>query len=152
MKMKVNWITGIVGAVIGVVIGVAAWVGIYQLGYIAGIAGFIMLICSIKGFELLGGGLNIPAIIICIVIDLGAVYFAHNIAIAVSIMQEMDGYSFTSAYKYIPYLLEYSEFAEAYYKDLVMGYGLTLVAIIPSIINYIKGSRKKVEDNNTLYS
>ncbi len=150
--MKVNWIAGIVGALIGVVIGVAAWVGIYQLGYIAGIAGFIMLICSIKGFEMLGGGLNIPAIIICVVLDLGAVYFAHNIAIAVSIMQELDGYSFTSAYKYIPYLLEYPEFAEAYYKDLMMGYGLTLVAIIPSIINYIKGNRQKVEDGNDLFS
>ena len=42
---RVNWITGIVGALVGVAIGVAAWVGIYQLGYIASVAGFIMMIC-----------------------------------------------------------------------------------------------------------
>lgn len=140
--MKVNWITGIVGALVGVAIGMAAWVGIYQLGYIAGIAGFIMMICSIKGFEILGGGLNVPAIIICVVVDVAAIYFAHNIAVAVGIMQEMDGYSFTASYKYIPYLLEYSEFAEAYWKDLIMGYGLTLVAIIPSVINFVRGNRR----------
>ncbi len=119
MEKKVNMITGIVGAVIGVLIGVAAWVGIYQLGYIAGIAGFIMMICSIKGFELLGGGLNVPAVILCIVIDIVAVYFAHRLAIAVSVMQELK-YSFSQSYSYIPYLLEYEEFATAYYKDLAM--------------------------------
>lgn len=140
--MRVNWITGIVGALVGVVIGMAAWVGIYQLGYIAGIAGFIMMTCSIKGFEILGGGLNVPAVIVCVVIDIVAVYFAHNIAIAISVMQEMESYSFTAAYKYIPYLLEYSEFSSAYYRDLAMGYGLTLIAIVPSVINFIKGNRR----------
>lgn len=140
MDKKVNMVTGIVGALIGVLIGVAAWVGIYQLGYIAGIAGFIMMICSIKGFELLGGGINVPGIIVCVVIDLAAVYFAHKLAITVSVMQELE-YSFNRSYSYIPYLLEYEEFATAYYKDLAVGYGLTLIAIIPSIINMFKGRK-----------
>ena len=96
---RLNWITGIVGALVGVAIGVAAWVGIYQLGYIAGIAGFIMMICSIKGFELLGGGINIPAMILCVVIDLVAVYFAHKLAVTVSIMQELN-YGFGQSYHY----------------------------------------------------
>lgn len=141
----VNMVAGIVGAMIGVLIGVVLWVLIYQMGYIAGIAGFVMMICAIKGFELLGGRLNIPGMIISIVMVLLAVYFAHNIAIAFSIMQEMDKASFGDAYKYIPYLMDYGEFSSAYYHDLIMGYGLTIVAIIPSISGYIKSRKQQFE-------
>lgn len=100
-----------------------------------------MMICSVKGFELLGGGINIPAMILCVVIDLVAVYFAHKLAVTVSIMQELD-YGFGQSYKYIPFLLEYSEFSTAYYKDLAMGYGLTAVAVVPSVINMFKGKKR----------
>lgn len=37
--------------------------------------------------------------------------------------------------------MEYSEFSTAYYKDLAMGYGLTAVAIVPSVINMFKGKK-----------
>lgn len=133
-EKPVNIVTGIVGAFVGVLIGVVLWVVIYQLGIIAGIAGFVMMICAFKGFELLGGRMNLAGAIICIVLVLIAVYFAHNISVAISIMQEMDGVSFSNAYKSISEFRELlSEFNEAYLHDLLIGYGLTLVAIIPSI-------------------
>ena len=51
-----------------------------------------------------------------------------------SIMQEMDGVGFSAAYKSIPEFRKLvSEFDKAYLHDLLFGYGLTLVAIIPSI-------------------
>ena len=58
-KKPVNMVTGIVGAFLGILVGVVLWVIIYQMGYIAGIAGFVMMICAFKGFELLGGRVNI---------------------------------------------------------------------------------------------
>lgn len=126
--------TGIVGAFVGVLIGVVLWVIIYQMGFIAGIAGFVMMICAFKGFELLGGRMNIAGAIICIALVLIAVYFAHNISVAISIMQEMDDVGFSAAYKSIPEFRKLvSEFDKAYLHDLLFGYGLTLVAIIPSI-------------------
>lgn len=141
----VNIIAGIVGALLGAVIGIVLWVIIYQMGYIASIVGFIMMICSFKGFELLGGRLNIPGIIICVVIDFVAVYFAHNIALAVAISQEFDTFSFSDAYRYIPMLLKDSDVAAEYYRDLCMGYGLTALAIIPSVINHVKSRKAQYE-------
>lgn len=133
-EKPVNIVTGIVGAFVGVLIGVVLWVVIYQLGIIAGIAGFVMMICAFKGFELLGGRMNLAGAVICIALVLIAVYFAHNISVAISIMQEMDDVSFSSAYKSIPEFRKLvSEFDKAYLHDLLIGYGLTLVAIIPSI-------------------
>ena len=134
VEKPVNMVTGIVGAFIGVLIGVVLWVIIYQMGFIAGIAGFVMMICAFKGFELLGGRINIVGAIICIAFVLIAVYFGHNISVAISIMQEMDGVGFSAAYKSIPEFRKLvSEFDKAYLHDLLFGYGLTLVAIIPSI-------------------
>lgn len=133
-EKPVNIVTGIVGAFVGVLIGVVLWVVIYQMGIIAGIAGFVMMICAFKGFELLGGRMNVAGAVICIALVLIAVYFAHNISVAISIMQEMDDITFSNAYKSIPEFRKLvSEFDKAYLHDLLIGYGLTLVAIIPSI-------------------
>lgn len=141
LDKPVNMVTGIVGAFLGVLIGVVLWVIIYQMGYIAGLAGFVMMICAFKGFELLGGKMNIPGAVICIVMVLVAVYFAHNISIAISVMTEVDGYTFGTAYRFIPTFRNMSsEFDSAYIHDLVLGYVLTLVAIVPSIKSMI--SRK----------
>lgn len=141
-QKPVNIVTGIVGAFLGILIGVVLWVIVYQLGYIAGIAGFVMMICAFKGFELLGGRINIPGAVICIIMVLVAVYFAHNISIAFSVMTEVEGYSFSMAYRYIPALRKVSsEFNSAYFHDLIIGYVLTVIAIVPSIKNVIMGSR-----------
>lgn len=141
----VNIVTGIVGALLGVIIGIILWVVVYQMGYMASIVGFVMMICSFKGFELLGGRLNISGIIICVVLDFVAVYFAHNIALAVEISQQFDSFSFSDAYQYIPMLLRDSDIAAGYYRDLCMGYGLTALAIIPSVINHVKNRKAQYE-------
>ncbi len=132
-EKPVNMVTGIVGAFVGVLICVVLWILIYQMGFIAGIAGFVMMICAFKGFELLGGRINLAGAVICVIFVLVAVYFAHNIAIAISVMQELDT-SFSSAYQSLSVLRdEVSEFNSAYLHDLLIGYVLTLVAIVPSI-------------------
>lgn len=145
---RINMVTGIVGAFIGVLIGVALHVGIYQMGYIASISGIVMMVGAIKGFELLGKGLNIPAIIFCIVIVLAAVFFANKIAMAVEIMREWD-YEFGTSYKYIDYLTEVnSEYASAYMHNLVMGYVFSLIGIIPSIRDFLRGKRAQSQNND----
>lgn len=139
---SINFFTGLIGALIGVAIGMVLWVVIYRLGYIAGIAGFVMMICSIKGFELLGRGLNIPAIILCVVLDLVAVYFAQNIAVAVEIMVQMKGLmtnlTFPDAYKMISNFMKMDDFKSAYIQDMVLGYVLTIIAIVPSLKGFVK--------------
>lgn len=144
-EKPVNMITGIVGAFVGVLIGVVLWVVVYQMGFIAGIAGFVMMICASKGFELLGGRMNVAGAVICILLVLIAVYFAHNISVAVEVMQELD-VSFAVAYQSIPDLRELSsEFNEGYLHDLLFGYVLTLLAIVPSFKK--KGRREEMQKN-----
>lgn len=143
---RINMLTGIVGAFVGVLIGVALYIGIYQMGYIASISGIVMMVCAIKGFELLGRGINVPAYIICIVIVLAAVFFANKMAMAVEIMREWD-YDFGTSYKYIDYLIDINQqYASAYMKNLVMGYAFCLLGIIPSIRDFVRG--KKAQNQN----
>lgn len=61
---KSKLVPGLVGALIGSLIGAALWILIYQLGYIAGIAGAITIICAIKGYEKLGGCLDVKGVIL----------------------------------------------------------------------------------------
>ena len=76
--------------------------------------------------------MNIVGAVICILLVLVAVYFAHNISVAVEVMQELD-ISFVAAYQSIPDLREVSsEFNEGYLHDLLFGYLLTLLAVVPS--------------------
>ena len=134
VEKPVNYLTGTIGALPGVIVGIVLWIIISKLGYIAGIAGILMMLCSLKGFELLGGRLSIPGIIICVVLDLIAVYFAHNISCAIEIMDTMKDYnvdySFSEAYKSISEFMKMGEFKNAYYHDLIIGYGLTIVSIV----------------------
>ena len=142
---RVNMVTGIVGALIGVMIGVAAYVGIFQLGYIAGISGAIMMICSIKGFELLGKGLNIPAIIICVLMVLAAIWFSNHLCYALEFVKELD-YDFKTAWIQLPYFLEeFEDLKGEYLENLLFGYGLSLLAIIPAIRDFVRGVRGGAE-------
>ncbi len=127
--------TGIVGAILGILIGMVLWVVVYQLGFIASIVGIVMTVCAFKGFELLGGG-YIPTlgIIICLVMEVVAIFLAHNIAISISITSEFSEISFQTAFqKLIPQIMVDSELAVDYWKDLLFGYGLALLGIIPMV-------------------
>ena len=108
------------------------WFLIYQLGYIAGLAGLAIAALTIKGYELLGGKLNIAGIIICIILTIGAVFFVQNICYSYEIYDFYKGtYDITifDAYKALPDFLEnMSELKAAFIKDLVIGYLLTAVA------------------------
>lgn len=139
---RINWITGILGALVGTMIGMALYIAIYQFGFIAGIAGVVMMVCSIRGFELLGHGLNIPSVIFCIVLVLVAVYVSNRLAMAVEIMLEWEYDLPTSLTQLDRLIAGNSGVAEAYLKNLGMGYVLTIFAIVPSVRNLIRGRRQ----------
>ena len=142
-KRKGNMATGIVGAIFGSLIGVAVWVLIGQMGYIAGIAGLIMAVCALKGYELLGGKINAIGLTICLVIVAGMVYIANMTSTTLIIYQEFKGYniSFFDVYKKIPYLLKTSsEFSSDFYRNLFVGYLLTIVASVSTVISIYKAN------------
>lgn len=139
---KGNFLAGIVGAVLGALIGCAAWVLIYKLGYIAGIAGLIMGICAMKGYELLGGHLDKKGVIASIVIMIAACYFANKLAWsweAYDALKEI-GITFFDTFRNLDAIIIESGLTGSYYGELAIGYGLTALASFRSIINAFRAS------------
>lgn len=138
---KNNILGGIVGGFIGALIGSILWIIIYQMNYLSAIAGLVIAICCIKGYQLFGGKLNLSGIIITSVITLFMVYFANHLSLAVSIYSEFKSYydiTFFNALSSVPAFLTEPEIKSGFIQDLIMGYILT----IAGSVYYIKKSYK----------
>lgn len=141
-KQKSSLIPGLVGAFLGSLIGAVVWIGIYKLGYIAGIAGAITVICALKGYEKFGGALDIKGVFFSIVISVVMIYFANNIAWAWEAYEALSDYGFTfsDAYRGLQDILVETGLLKDFYGDLAIGYFLTLICSIGTIINAFRSS------------
>lgn len=148
-EKKGNVIAGIVGALLGSLIGVVLWVIVYQLGYIAGIVGMVMAVCCMKGYEKFGGKLNIVGLIISLAIAIVMLYFAHNVAAALELFNELKDYydiTFFDTFKLIPELIqEEEEYRHAFFTNLGMGYFFMLIASASTVISTYKNFNLKHE-------
>jgi len=145
---KSNVAAGIVGALLGSLIGVALWVIVYQLGYIAGIVGFVMAVCCMKGYEKFGGKMNVAGMVISLVIAVGMLYFAENIAVALEIYNAYKGdydLTFFDAFRLIPKFLTDSDIMSSFLTDLGFGYVMMIAASITSIVSTYKQANLKLE-------
>lgn len=79
-EKKENLPLGLIGAVIGILLGSVLWVLIGQIGFIAGIAGYAIVFCGMKGYQLLGKKLSKTGIIICIVLSFLAIIGAEVVS------------------------------------------------------------------------
>ncbi len=82
---KSNMFLGILGAVGGSLIGVLLWLGISLMGFIAGIAGFVMLKFALLGYEKLSGRLDKKGAVISLIIAACMVFFANVLDYVVTI-------------------------------------------------------------------
>lgn len=142
-----NIVGGIIGAILGSLIGVAAWVIIYQLGYISSLAGLVMIVCAFKGFELLGGHLRVPGIIITCIICLVMLLVAEQTCVAIEIYKIFNEYgdiSFFDAFKSVPEFMKESEVASAVISDLAVGYLLMILGIFGTVRQAIRASKGDV--------
>lgn len=145
---KVNYFGGLVGAFLGSLIGVVLWVVIYQMGYIAAVSGLAFAICSIKGFEKLGGKLNVAGVIISLVVAVGMLYVAENIAFAIEIYNGLSveyQITFFEAYQSIGMFMEDPEISSSVFTDLGIGYFMMLIASISPVIQTFKSMNNLVE-------
>lgn len=133
-----NIILGVIGALLGSLIGVLLWVIIGSAGYIAGIAGAVMGICSLFGYKKLSGKLSTRGIVICVLIMIAMVYFSTRLSWAVNISDALrkEGYdtSVSDSFKSLPKLMELTDTTGDFYTDLLVGYVLTAVASGATII------------------
>ncbi len=136
---KENVAAGIVGAILGSLIGVLSIVLIGQLGYIAAISGFIMAICTLKGYEKLGGKLSKKGVIICILIMLLMVYVGNRFDWAVAVAGALETDIFT-AFRGIDLLIEAGAIeAGSFYGNLALIYLFVCVGAFPTVRNGLTG-------------
>ena len=140
-EKKENVIGGIVGAFLGALIGGASIVLISMLGYIASVSGLILAVCTLKGYELLGGKLSGKGIVISILFMLATPYLADRIEWAIVIMQEFAEYgvTFTEGFAAVPELLKDGSIEMGgYIKNLLMIYGFCALGAFATLKNTLK--------------
>lgn len=135
---KSNLAAGLIGAFLGALLGCVLWIAIYRLGYIAGIAGAVIGICAMKGYEMLGKHLDKKGVVSSVVIMVVMIYFANRISWAWEAYSALGeyGFTFTDCYRSLSEILEVNEVTGAYFGDLAIGYLLTLL----SSFRYIKAA------------
>lgn len=146
-EKKSNIVGGIIGSLIGALIGSIIWIIIYQLGYIAAAGGLAIAVCSIKGYELFGGKLNLTGIIITSIITIMSVYLAQHISLGIDIYNAYKEYEITifDAIRSVPEFLTEESIARPFWTDLIIGYILTLVGSVSYISRAYKQSNYKID-------
>ncbi|MDL2273363.1 hypothetical protein LJC34_02255 [Oscillospiraceae bacterium OttesenSCG-928-G22] len=160
-KRRGNVFTGILGGLIFSLAGVALWVIIYQLGFIAGIAGVAMMGLVVKGYELFGGNMSRGAAFLCFLLSLVMILVAHNVAILTGFyievvmpegltLMDMDPFYVLEVlwtegtFVNYPYI-NTSGFAASSLIDLIAGLVLYLIAGIAYIAQVFRGAGNKNE-------
>ncbi len=142
-RKKDNLIAGIVGALIGSLIGVLCIVVIGQLGYVAALSGIVMAVCTLKGYELLGGKLSTKGIVVSIVLMLVMTYVGNLLEWAIVVMRELE-YDFLYSIQLVPILLrEQIIEASSYWGGLALVYVFVILGAVPVIRNIIVGQKTR---------
>lgn len=147
-----NTVSGIVGAFLGSLLGGASIVLFDQLGYVAALSGIILAVCTLKGYELLGGRLSKKGVLISIALMLVIPYFANQVSSAISFVSYVadsgDKISFAQAFQAVPQLMEPAGFDYGMYNytldsganttGLVMIYGFALLGAFSTVRSAFK--------------
>lgn len=138
-----NMVGGIVGALLGSVIGAVCIIFFSQLGKIAVISGFVMAICTLKGYELLSGKLTKKGFIIGSIMMLVMTYLGDRMDWAIIIARELETDIFTG-FQSVPLLLE-AEMIESgdYWYNLIMLYLFTVAGAASVMYSMIKDRKKE---------
>lgn len=143
LSKKSNLIQGVVGALLGSLIGCVVYFLIWQIGYVAAIAGLITAVCTFKGYEMFGGVIDKKGAFACIIVILFSVFFANQLVWAYeaySVLKEYD-VSFFDCFRAVKDIVsESSELTGQYYGNLVMAYLMTALGSYRSIVNVLKSS------------
>lgn len=142
-EKKDNIPAGIVGALIGSLVGVLCIVLIGQLGYVAVISGIVMAICTLKGYELLGGKLSTVGIIVSCILMLIMTYVGNQLDWAIVVMREL-GYDFFYSFQLIPTLIDQQAIeASSFWGNLALVYVFVVIGAVPTISSMIKNQKNQ---------
>ena len=140
-KKHENVVTGVVGAIIGAVLGGVSIILLSQLGFVAAISGFILAVCTLKGYELLGGQLTKRGIIISCVLMAITPYIADRIDWAIVITQTFadEGVTLGMAFAAVHEVIAENEMLGDYFTSL----GMVYLFVVIGAFSTLKGLFKK---------
>lgn len=145
-QKKENLVGGIVGAFFGSLVGILCIIIFSQLGRVAIISGVIMAVCTLKGYEKLGGKLTKKGIVISILMMIVMTYIGDRLDWAIMIVRELGSdfdIDFATAFQLVPELLA-DEIIDSgsYWGNLVLLYLFTLGGAIPTIVSIVKEKKE----------
>ena len=114
-----NVLLGTVGAFIGAIIGGAVTLFIARLGYVAFSAGFILGICVVKGYEILGKKFSKLGAVISSILLLVTVVLVHQFDYALEAVKQL-GLDFSDGFDLINSLVLNGEAPEKYFFNFFM--------------------------------
>lgn len=143
-----NYAAGIVGAFLGSLPGLALWLIFAQMGKIAAITAFALVVGSLYGYKKLGGKLNVVGILVSLAISAAILYVSDYTDIAIQIFNayhsEYD-ISFFDSFRLVPKALQDSEINSAFLYNLGMGYVMFAIAAAFSSFSIFKNANLKYE-------
>ena len=144
IEKRENIFTGTIGAALGALIGAAMIILLGQLNFIASLSGFVLAVCTLKGYEILGGKRSTVGIIICIILMAVTPYFAERVSITIAFLRELEipfsEYSeyFGEFFRELPGWIEEAGESATYYRDLAMLYLFTALGAFGTLRNAFK--------------
>lgn len=145
VEKKENVLIGLVGALIGAAIGGGSIVLLGRMGITASICGFILAVCTFKGYELLGGKLGKLGLLLCLVIIAVTPYIADRIDWAFVVLEAYGdmGVTFGQAFNAVPALVAEEAIDKGgYISNLLMLYLFTAIGGFSVIFSTFKGKKK----------
>ena len=134
-----NVLGGIVGAFLGSLLGVLVMVILDRLGYVAALSGIVLAICTLKGYELLGGKIGKLGTILSVVIMVVMVYVGNRVTWSIEVVKQLGDYlglNFFESFRYLTEILELAgeEAQRSYLSSLAMQYLFAAIGAVPTIL------------------
>lgn len=136
-----NVLTGVVGAIIGALLGAGAIILLSQIGVVASLSGLVLAVCTLKGYELLGGKLSKRGIFICCLLMAVTPYIADRMDWAIVICREFasEGVTFGVAFAAVHDVIAEADMVGQYLWNLLLIY----LFVVMGAFGTLKGLFKK---------
>lgn len=106
-----------------------------------------MAVCTLKGYELLGGKITKKGVIASVIVMLVMVYVGDRLDWAIVVSREL-GMDFFTSFRAVPILMEEGMIdSGSYTGNLAMIYLFTAIGAVPTILGHLK----KKAQANTVY-
>ena len=131
-------LSGLVGALLGSIPGILAWVILGQVGFIAGICGWLMIRGAIFGYTKLAGGIDRRGEVLSTIVALLMPVIGEFLGLAVSVYRNFhDSYGVTvgDAIRAVPLYLGEPDVLQGIIFNLIIGYVLIGFMIISASVN-----------------